>query len=36
MLGNAYCAKHFLILECYHRPIIRFDFKEGVILAVEL
>ena len=36
-LGNAYCAcaKHFLILGCYHRAFIQFDFKEGVMLAVE-
>ena len=36
-LGNAYCAcaKHFLILGCYHRAFIQFDFKEGVMLAAE-
>ena len=36
-LGNAYCAcaKHFLIFGCYHRAFIQFDFKEGVMLAVE-
>ena len=36
-LGNAYCAcaKHFLILGCYHRTFLQFDFKEGVMLAVE-
>ena len=35
--GNAYCAcvKHFLILGCYHRAFIQFDFKEGVMLAAE-
>ena len=29
-LGNAYCAcaKHFLILGCYHRAFIQFDLKE--------
>ena len=37
-LGNAYCAcaKHFLILGCYHRSFMKFDFKKGVMLAVEL
>ena len=37
-LGNAYyaCAKRFIILDCYHRSLIQFDFKEGLILAVEL
>ena len=36
-LSNAYCAcaKHFLILGCYHRAFIQFGFKEGVMLAVE-
>ena len=36
-LGNAYCAcaTHFMILGCYHRAFIQFDFKEGVMLAVE-
>ena len=35
--GNAYCAcaKHFLILGCYHSAFIQFDLKEGVMLAVE-
>ena len=37
ILGNTYCAcaKHFLILGCYHRSFIQLDFKEGVMLAVE-
>ena len=36
-LGNAYCAcaTHFMILGCYHRAYIQFDFKEGVMLALE-
>ena len=36
-LGNAHsaCAKHCLILGCYHRAFIQLDFKEGVMLAVE-
>ena len=30
ILGNAYCAcaKHFLILGCYYRSLIQFDFKK--------
>ena len=36
-LGNACCAcaKHFLILGCYHRAFTQFEFKEGVMLAAE-
>ena len=30
------CAKHFLILGCYYRSFMKFDFEEGVMLAVEL